>query len=557
MASDSRLRVVAFTSGPLLPVTRVFFERLARDPLLDVCGIIRHERTVREGWHEEGWRWLLSKFTSGFASLIHKVARFPFELIHETTASEGSYETLALRTGIPVYRPRDIRSMQTLALIQSLRPQLGVIVEGCIARGNLISIPEHGTLNIRKRMIPEYRGSAPTTDPEVPVRHGSILVTIHYETSPVNPGPVLSEATIPIEACDTAESLRIKADILGARLYHESIRHVALGNRPGGHQGESPRTTNLSPGDASLSQVHKYLKGNAANVTPSPLSPPPWAVSMRLLLQYALVLPLLLYHRSRFIMSRRAPICILYYHLVTNRPVNHMCLPLETFAAQMEFLRRYYTLVSLDKAVERLRSGKNDRIAVSITFDDGYRDNAWAIEYLRYFEIPASFFVSIGHVRDGSVFDHDRERGYEDAPSLQETDVRRLASDGFVVGSHALYHEDFGRLASTTADYVLRESRRLIEQVSGQVPEHFAFPIGQRTKNITGESLSLAEKYYPYVYSAYGGYNFPSTERRHFLRVGAPTNVLNLAMIMDGYVGFRQCLAGNAWGLKTDALLPY
>lgn len=561
-----RLRVVVFTSGPLIPINRVFFERLAKDPLLDLRAIVvddyrrprqRFASRILRGFRQEGWPWLWFKFTSRLGALVRKMALFLFELAHPSTEPDESYEALTRHTRVQVYHVPDIHSEQSLALIKSLRPQLGVIVGGRILRDAVITIPEYGTLNIHKRKVPEYRGGGPVGYWEVLSGEPSTGVTIHYAISQVDAGAVLAEAMIPIEECDTLESLQIKADLLGARLYHDTIRRVALGIRQGVPQDTSRGNTYRAPSEFRIWQLEKHLKQKAAKMMPSLRARPMWAVRLRLLAQHAIVLPMLLYLRKRLIKQGRAPICIFFYHIVANRPLNHMCLPLEEFVGQMEFLRRYYTVVSLDDAVERLRSRKNKQIAVSITFDDGYKDNVWAIEYLRYFEIPAAFFVSIGHVRDGNPFEHDRQRGFEGASPMSETGLRKLASDGFIVGSHGIYHENFGALDPTTADQVLRESRQLIGQVCGQAPEHFSFPKGQRGRNITAESFGLAMKYYRYIYSAYGGYNLPRINRQHFLRMGNPTDVTELAMIMDGYTGLRQCLVGNAWGLKTDALFPY
>jgi peptidoglycan/xylan/chitin deacetylase (PgdA/CDA1 family) len=285
--------------------------------------------------------------------------------------------------------------------------------------------------------------------------------------------------------------------------------------------------------------------------------PRPWPETARLAVQYAATLPLLRRTRARLVREARAPVSIFFYHLVANRPLNHMCLPLEDFVAQVTFLRRYFSIVSLEHAVERVRSGRNEEVCAALTFDDGYRDNAWAIRYLGYLGVPASFFVSIGHVRDGSGFAHDRDRGYESAAPMTEADVRRLTSEGFLVGSHALYHEDFGRLDEPTAERVLRESRELVRQVSGQTAEHFSFPRGQRGANITPAAFRLATQHYRYVYSAYGGYNLPSAERRHFARLGTPRDLLELAMTMDGYRGLRECLRGDAWGVRSDGVPPY
>jgi peptidoglycan/xylan/chitin deacetylase (PgdA/CDA1 family) len=261
--------------------------------------------------------------------------------------------------------------------------------------------------------------------------------------------------------------------------------------------------------------------------------------------------------RRRLRMRRSSPVCILFYHLVANRPLNHMCLPLEHFVRQMAFLRRHFRLVSLEQATERLASG-SDEVAVAITFDDGYRDNVWAIEYLRQLEIPACFFVSIGHVRDGRGFEHDRQRGFETALPFVEADVRRLAEEGFEVGYHGLHHEDFGTLDPETAERVLSESRRTIAETTGAAPDHFSFPKGQRGINITPESFQAALRHYRHVYSAYGGYNIPGRQtEKHLLRLANPAGVVDLAMTLDGYTGLRQCLLGNAWGVKTSTLPPY
>jgi peptidoglycan/xylan/chitin deacetylase (PgdA/CDA1 family) len=176
---------------------------------------------------------------------------------------------------------------------------------------------------------------------------------------------------------------------------------------------------------------------------------------------------------------------------------------------------------------------------------------------LAYFGIPAAFFISIGHVQDGSLFAHDCDAGFKEGWPMLLEDVRRLATAGFVFGSHGIYHEDFGKLDAPAADQVLQESRRMIAELSGRVPVHFSFPTGQRQINITRESFGLAQKHYPCIYSAYGGYNFPSQDGTHFLRIGNECNTLELSMVMNGYTGFRDVLSGNAWGLKTARLSPY
>lgn len=108
-----------------------------------------------------------------------------------------------------------------------------MIVGTRILHDRVISIPVSGTLNIHERKLPEYRGGGPVGYWEVLAGESSIGVTIHCATPQLDAGPVLSQATIPIEPCDTLESLKIKADLLGAQLYHETIHAFAQGARHG------------------------------------------------------------------------------------------------------------------------------------------------------------------------------------------------------------------------------------------------------------------------------------------------------------------------------------
>jgi peptidoglycan/xylan/chitin deacetylase (PgdA/CDA1 family) len=556
------MRVVVFTAAKTLtPVNRVFFERIARDPMLCLAGIVVDEcpwskrrslpARIARGLRRDGWTWLKFKLATMAGRLIRRGALFIWELAHPAVRDDESFDAFHDRTGIPVYRVADIHSEQSLSLIRSLRPQLGVILGGRILKDSVLRIPERGTLNIHKRKVPQYRGGGPIGYWEVLAGERAIGVTIHVAIAEVDAGPVLGELEIPIEECDTLESLQIKADIAGACLFHEVIRDVALGRRTGVPQDSATARTYRNPSEPKVWRLERRLKQRMLARMPVLRHRPSWLVQAGVLIQYAALLPFLLAVRSRLVRRRQAPVCMLCYHVVSNRAVNQMCLPLDCFVRQVEFLRRHVDLLSLDDAVERLRSGTNDRVGAVLTFDDGYQDNRWAIEYLRYFDIPATFFVSGGHVQDGTLFEHDRRLGVTDAPPMRRDDVRQLTRARFTIGSHALHHEDFATLDGSTMDRVLGDSGDVLATMTGQRPEHFSFPIGQVGRQVTATSLTRALDHYRYVYSAYGGYNFPVVGLRHFLRIGNPSDLVTLAMILDGYTGFRACLCGNAWGQHT------
>ncbi|MGE0453571.1 MAG: polysaccharide deacetylase family protein [Vicinamibacteria bacterium] len=555
--SRERLRLLVLTAGPLTSFNRVLYERLASDPLLELCAVVVDgferpraplSRRVLRGLERDGWRWPWFKVRTRLAAAAGRLARAAWEAEHPAVVDD-SYEAFAAASGVAVHRVADVHAEASLALIRSLRPRLGLIVGGRILEDAVTGIPELGTLNIHKRRVPDYRGGGPVGYWELRNGEREIGVTIHYARAAVDAGDVVAEARIPVEECDTLESLRIKADLRGARLYHEAVRRVALGEAAGRPQDLARGRTYRAPSELAVWRLERDLRRRAERRMPSLRARPGVLSRARVLVQYLLLYPLLRRWRRRFARESRMPGCILFYHLVANRPLNHMCLPLEEFARQMEFLRRHCRLVSLDGAARS--DGRAGLPEVAISFDDGYRDNTWAIEYLDYFAIPATFFVSIGHLLDGSPFEHDVARGFAPAP-MSAQDLRRLASRGFEIGSHGIRHEDFGRLAPAEAERVLEQSRRLIADAVGRPPERFSFPKGRWPENVTREGLALALRRYRQVYSASGGYNHPDPERRHFLRRAHPSGLLELATLLDGYTGFRECLAGRAWGLRSE-----
>ncbi|MCD2519389.1 polysaccharide deacetylase family protein [Massilia sp. G4R7] len=100
--------------------------------------------------------------------------------------------------------------------------------------------------------------------------------------------------------------------------------------------------------------------------------------------------------------------CIINYHRVL--PVHHPLLASEpdvvTFEWQMEVLARCFHVLPLREAVARLEAGKRlPPRAVCITFDDGYRSiHDLALPVLRRFGLPATVFVTSGHVDKGNMW---------------------------------------------------------------------------------------------------------------------------------------------------------
>ena len=87
---------------------------------------------------------------------------------------------------------------------------------------------------------------------------------------------------------------------------------------------------------------------------------------------------------------------ILNYHRVcsnneTSKPNDELVVSASKFREQLIFLKKNYNLVSLDNL---LNFEKNNHSNISITFDDGYKDNLiYALPILNELKVPATIYV--------------------------------------------------------------------------------------------------------------------------------------------------------------------
>lgn len=101
------------------------------------------------------------------------------------------------------------------------------------------------------------------------------------------------------------------------------------------------------------------------------------------------------------------PLSILYYHHVfpETEPYHPDDLCAQDFTLQITYLKKYFNIMSLDKAVELQKQKALPPKSLVITFDDGYLDNyTVARPILEKLNCPASFFIASEGVEKGYLW---------------------------------------------------------------------------------------------------------------------------------------------------------
>lgn len=234
---------------------------------------------------------------------------------------------------------------------------------------------------------------------------------------------------------------------------------------------------------------------------------------------------------------------ILTYHRVNDDAHPFFAgVPVADFEAQMRLVARYFSVLGLEDAVERMKSRRLPARALAITFDDGYRDNYdHAFPVLLRLGLPATIFLATGAIErrespwHDRVFEafrssavrtlrvgdeewplcgiEDKRRGLaafmetarsaqperrsemiddllvrldvkpeasEAAAMLDWPQIREMAQAGIDFGAHTVSHTIVTKLAPPRARQEIFESKRTIEERLGRSVALFAYPNGAR-----------------------------------------------------------------------------
>lgn len=553
-------KLVIFTKGILNSYNAKLFRLLAQDPEIEISAIIVDnykppsktfsEKILRfKSLHKEEFLFKAKR------KIITKSQRLISEIFKSKPGKVQDHKSFAEEFGINVIFTENINSIETIETVKTLEVDLGVISGSRILAKDLIKTPRLGTLNIHKRLLPFYRGGGAPLYWEALNNEKQIGVTIHMAEAQVDAGNIIAEEIIPVGEYENLESAKIKTDSIGCFLYYKTIKRFTNEIPCGKSQELSKGKEYRYAGEFAEYSLNKKLREKTAEMPRLKRKNKSTLNKVADNLKYLLCYPYLSFIRKNLASKRQAPVVIFFYHNVSNNNANAMTLPLEIFTRQINYLKKNYEIISLKEAKKRLSSGQNSSPAAVITFDDGYREDLLGtIPFLRANDIPATFFVSIGNCLENKNFSHDENKNYN-LERFTEKDIRQISEWGFEIGSHGIFHENFNRLTAEESEKILQESRDKISNITGKPCESFSFPYGILYKDINLQNEKTAEKYYPVICHAWGGFNYADKSNKPLLRISAPDSEKEIVRIMNGYTGIKNISHKNPFGLRDKDLL--
>lgn len=202
--------------------------------------------------------------------------------------------------------------------------------------------------------------------------------------------------------------------------------------------------------------------------------------SLIFFLYYAGIITIVRFIRRKIL--KRFRLIVLLYHHIDDYKKDDFSMPLKIFDKQMKYLRKKYTVISMEEMF-KIKSNNVDRDYIVITFDDGYKDailNAYPI--LEKYDLKATLFLTYEYIERG-------KRGLRNE-CLNWQDLERL-KNRFAFGSHTISHPDLTILdADKIYDEVNFSKKNLEEKLSYPV-KYFAYPYGRfnlRVQNMVKEA---------------------------------------------------------------------
>jgi methionyl-tRNA formyltransferase len=163
--------------------------------------------------------------------------RFVSAVVTPKNKSSALLQNILAEREIAHFPIADVNSVESIEVFRAKKPSVFLIAGfSTIFRPPLLDVPRLGTLNLHAGRLPQYRGGSPLNWQLINGESEAGISVIQVDPG-IDTGPVMSEATIRINANDTIADLHDRANALFPELVLKALERIENG-APGRAQGE-------------------------------------------------------------------------------------------------------------------------------------------------------------------------------------------------------------------------------------------------------------------------------------------------------------------------------
>ncbi len=160
---------------------------------------------------------------------------------------------------------------------------------------------------------------------------------------------------------------------------------------------------------------------------------------------------------------------IVLYHSIGSK-LDHdtygISISKERFTEHILYLKDKYEIIPINEHYQN----NLDRDTISITFDDGYKDNLIALEICEEYKIPFTLYIATGFIGKNNY--------------LTKEDIKIFSeSTQCTLGTHSVTHPHLDTLSYDEQYKELEESKKVLEDIVGYKITHFSYPYGRYNKD--------------------------------------------------------------------------
>lgn len=165
---------------------------------------------------------------------------------------QSAVKQRAIKAGISVYQPENLKTPQAQQSLSDLKPDLMVVIAyGLILPQSVLDIPRLGCINVHASLLPRWRGAAPIQR-AIEAGDTKTGVCLMQMERGLDTGPVLVCAQHIISTDETGGQLHDALSSMGAKLLSENLPAILAG-----------QLIAIEQADTGLSYAHKLDKSEA------------------------------------------------------------------------------------------------------------------------------------------------------------------------------------------------------------------------------------------------------------------------------------------------------